>query len=96
MTNFQNKSEITTAWSFIALGDSRQQASQWDYDNDKYFHDNSSNPTRAAIITSVVENNPDMEFILHTGDIVSAGMEQDDWNRYFEDIENATKENVTF
>jgi predicted phosphodiesterase len=37
-----------------------------------------------------------MEFILHTGDIVSSGGEQDDWNRYFEDIENATLENATF
>ena len=97
-TNFPDKSDVTTTntWSFVALGDSRQQASEWDYDNDKYFHDNSSNPTRAAIITSVVQNNPDMEFILHTGDIVSSGGEQDDWNRYFEDITNATKENVTF
>jgi hypothetical protein len=89
-------SSTATSWHFIALGDSRQQHGAWDYDNNKYFHDNSSNPTRAAIITSVVENNPNMEFVLHTGDMVSAGGEQDDWNRYYEDIENATKENVTF
>ncbi len=97
-TNFQNKSEITVtnAWNFISLGDSRQQFGSWDYDNDKYTHENTSNPTRAAIITSVVENNPNLEFILHTGDLVSSGGEQDDWNRYFEDIENATEENVTF
>ncbi len=85
----------SNSWHFIALGDSRQQHGEWDYDNDKYFHDNSSNPTRAAIITSVVENNPNMEFIIHTGDLVNAGGEQDDWNRYYEDIENATKANVT-
>ncbi len=83
-------------WQFIALGDSRQQLGTWDYDNNKYPHENSSNPTRAALITSVVENNPDIEYILHTGDLVASGGEQDDWHRYFEDIENATKENITF
>ena len=83
-------------WQFIALGDSRQQFGTWDYDNDKYTHENSSNPTRAALITSVVQNNPNLEFIIHSGDIVASGGEQDDWNRYFEDIENATLENSTF
>jgi 3',5'-cyclic AMP phosphodiesterase CpdA len=92
----ENTKGITSSsWHFVALGDSRQQHGDWDYDNNKYFHDNSSNPTRAALITSVVENNPNMEFIIHTGDLVNSGGEQDDWNRYYEDIENATKANVT-
>ncbi len=90
------KSASSSSWHFIALGDSRQQHGDWDDDNNKYFHDNSSNPTRAALITSVVENNPNTEFIVHTGDLVNSGGEQDDWDRYYEDIENATKANVTF
>jgi hypothetical protein len=82
-------------WHFIALGDSRQQFGTWDYENNKYTHDNASNPIRAALFTSIVESNPEVEFILHTGDMIMSGGEQDDWNRYFEDIENVTKENIT-
>ncbi len=89
-------STSSNSWYFIAIGDSRQQHEPWDYDNMNYPHENSSNPTRAAIITSIVENNPNLEFIVHSGDLVNSGGEQDDWDRYFEDIENATKENVTF
>ena len=86
----------TNSWNFIALGDSRQHTGEWDSANNKMTHENASNPIRAALITSVVENNPELEFILHTGDMVMAGGEQGDWDRYFEDIENATKENITF
>ncbi|PWI49400.1 hypothetical protein CEE45_02380 [Candidatus Heimdallarchaeota archaeon B3_Heim] len=93
----ENTAQLSSnSWHFITLGDSRQQSGEWDDENDKFTHENSSNPTRAALITSVVENNPNMEFIIHTGDLVSSGGEQDDWNRYYEDIENATKANVTF
>ena len=84
------------SWHFIALGDTRQQLGVWNDTLGRYPHENSSNPIRAALINSIVENNPVAEFILHTGDIVTSGAEQDDWNRYFEDIENATKNNVTF
>lgn len=71
-------------WHFIVLGDTQNRGK------------NSSNPIRAALINSIVENNPNLRFILHTGDIVRFGGEQDDWDRYFEDIENATSKNVTF
>lgn len=86
----------TNTWYFIALGDSRQQFGYWNDSLGHYSHDNSSNPIRAALITSIVEDNPNVEFILHTGDMVSSGGEQDDWDRYFEDIENSTKNNIPF
>ncbi|UCG04336.1 MAG: metallophosphoesterase [Candidatus Heimdallarchaeota archaeon] len=95
--NYRKKQilSLSSKWHFIALGDSRQQFGTWDDDNNKYTHDNTNNPTRAALFTSIAENNPEIEFILHTGDMVMSGGEQDDWNRYFEDIENMTKENIT-
>ncbi|MFX0115445.1 MAG: metallophosphoesterase family protein [Candidatus Hodarchaeota archaeon] len=83
------------AWHFIALGDNRQQLGIWDYERNHYTHDNSSNPIRAALLNSVVDHNPKVEFIVHTGDIVTSGGEQDDWDRYFEDIENVTRNNIT-
>ena len=71
-------------WHFVVLGDTQN------------IGKNTSNPIRAAIINSIVENNPNLKFILHAGDIVQFGGEQDDWDRYFEDIENATKNDVKF
>ncbi|WP_455462964.1 metallophosphoesterase, partial [Candidatus Hodarchaeum mangrovi] len=70
-------------WYFIALGDTRN------------YVENSTNPIRAAIMNSIVENNLNLEFILHSGDIVYRGGEQDDWDRYYEEIENVTKNNVS-
>ena len=71
-------------WTFVAMGDARN------------WEENITNPARKSIIESVVTNNPNMEFIVHTGDMVQSGGEQDDWNRYYEDIELATQNNVTF
>jgi predicted phosphodiesterase len=84
------------AWNFAVLGDSRQQWGYWDDNRQHYSHDNSSNPTRAALMNSIVENNPNLEFIIHTGDMVTNGGEQEDWDRFFEDIENATKNEIPF
>jgi len=72
------------SWSFIAMGDGRN------------WEENSTNPIRKSIIENIVTNNPNMEFILYSGDMVQSGGEQDDWDKYFEDIELATQNNVTF
>ncbi|MHA1200514.1 MAG: hypothetical protein ACTSQF_14430, partial [Candidatus Heimdallarchaeaceae archaeon] len=44
-------------WHFIALGDSRN----WD--------ENITNPVRKAVLEDVMLSNPNLEFILHTGDM---------------------------
>jgi 3',5'-cyclic AMP phosphodiesterase CpdA len=80
--NNEGKTSMSHDWHFIAVGDTRN------------WGENDSNPVRAAVINSVVENNPNSKFILHSGDMVNRGGEQDDWDRYFEDIENATERNV--
>ena len=72
------------SWHFIAIGDTRN------------WGENDSNPIRSAIINSIVDNNPNLEFILHSGDMVNHGAEQGDWDRYYEDIENAMKKGVKF
>lgn len=82
-------------WYFIALGDNRQQLGSWDYNLNKYSHDNTTNPIRKALYESIVQNNPNLDFIVHTGDIVANGGEQDDWNRYKEDIAILDQNNVT-
>ena len=46
------------SWNFIAMGDGRN------------WEENSTNPNRKSIIENIVTNNPNMEFILHTGDMV--------------------------
>lgn len=66
------------AWSFIAMGDGRQSLGYWDEERQHYSQDNRSNPTRVGLINSIVENNPNVEFIINTGDMVVAGGEQDD------------------
>lgn len=71
-------------WNFIAMGDGRN------------WEENSTNPIRKSIIENIVTNNPNIEFILYSGDMVQSGGEQDDWNRYYEDIELATQNNVNF
>lgn len=95
--NWEKKSRasVSDTWHFVALGDTRQEIGYWDEDRQSYSTDNSSHPVRAALINSIVENNPNVEFIVHSGDMVKSGGEQDDWDRYFEDINNATKNNVT-
>ncbi len=71
-------------WYFIALGDSRN------------WYENESNPIREAVMDDVVENNPNMEFILHSGDMVLSGGEQSEWDRYYEDIDSAVENDVQF
>jgi 2',3'-cyclic-nucleotide 2'-phosphodiesterase (5'-nucleotidase family) len=92
-----NLSEVKSEdeWSFIVIGDTHQQYMQWDYELGRYPSDNTTNPIRRALFNEIVEKNPNLEFIVHTGDIVSAGAEQDDWNRYYEDIENVTSNNIS-
>lgn len=69
---------------FIVLGDTRN------------WGENDSNPIRRELTNFIVENNPEVKFIINSGDMVNRGGEQADWDRYFEDIENATKNNITF
>ncbi len=76
-------SEIALEWHFIAMGDSRN----WEV--------LTVNPLRASIMNEVVEANPNLEFILHSGDLVNQGGDQREWDLWFEDIENATLNNVT-
>ncbi len=83
MMNNSVEEEISARWYFIALGDSRN----WD--------SLENNPLRAAIINNVVSSNPNLEFILHSGDLVNQGGDQREWDLYFEDIENATSNNVS-
>ncbi|MBA7553250.1 3',5'-cyclic adenosine monophosphate phosphodiesterase CpdA [subsurface metagenome] len=71
-------------WYFIAMGDNRN----WD--------PNSTNIYRRNITESVIQNNPNLEFILHSGDMVNNGGEQDDWDKYYEDIGLALQNNVQF
>ncbi|MHA2364081.1 MAG: metallophosphoesterase family protein [Candidatus Hodarchaeales archaeon] len=82
-------------WHFVVIGDTRQPLGFWNDTLQHYSHDNTSNPIRAALFNSIVDNNPNIEFIIHTGDVVASGGEQDDWDRYFEDIENVTENNIS-
>ena len=78
------QTETFEPWHFIALGDSRN------------WYENESNPFREAVIDDVVENNPNMEFILHEGDMTLAGGEQNEWDIYYEDIDSAVQNDVQF
>jgi len=85
----QNSSLVSSAddsvepWFFIALGDSRN----WD--------ENISNPVRESIFDTVVSDNPNMEFIIHTGDMVNDGGEQDDWDLFYADVDCLEENNIT-
>ncbi len=70
-------------WYFIALGDSRN----WD--------ENISNPIREGIFDKVCMDNPNLEFILHTGDMVNDGGEQDDWDLFYSDVDCLEENNIT-
>jgi len=85
-SNLLNSSAETTyePWNFIALGDTRN------------WEENTTNDIRKTILEDVMLSNPNMEFILHTGDMVNSGGEQDDWDRYYEDIDLLVQNNVTF
>ena len=76
--------EDDETWHFIALGDSRN------------WEENSTNIYRKAIIEYIVNTDDSFEFILNTGDMVNSGGEQDDWDRYYEDISLAVDKNITF
>lgn len=76
--------ETFEPWQFIAMGDGRN------------WEENSTNEVREKVIDSIVENNPNLEFILHSGDMVQSGGEQDDWDRYYEDIDIAVQNDVQF
>ncbi|MFX0123757.1 MAG: hypothetical protein ACFFAE_08975 [Candidatus Hodarchaeota archaeon] len=98
-TSYIQSNEITenpsNNWHFIPLGDIHQELGYWDDLTQSYSTDNTSSSTRRELFNSIIENNPNLEFIIHTGDIVKSGGEQNDWNRYYEDIENVTKNNVS-
>jgi predicted phosphodiesterase len=82
-------------WTFGIVSDT-QHPGIWNESLQKYDYVNTSNPIRKGIITSLVENNPEVEFILHAGDMVSIGGEQEVWDRYYEDIAYATQRNIPF
>jgi len=87
---FQSNKQVNSSetnydpWHFIALGDSRN------------WEENSTNIFRKTIFEDIMISNPNLEFILHTGDMVNNGGEQDDWDRYYEDIDLLVQNNVTF
>ncbi len=50
--------------------------------------DSRSNPeARKALSKDLIELFPDIAFTIHTGDVVSDGLIQSEWNEYFEDTE---------
>ncbi|MFX1364463.1 MAG: purple acid phosphatase family protein [Promethearchaeota archaeon] len=51
----------------------------------------SQSEQRTELVKKIMENFADIEFIVHTGDIVEDGRIQTKWNDYFEDIEILTK-----
>ena len=77
-------SEENDSWHFIALGDSRS------------WGENSTNIIRKSVIEYIVNSDENLEFILHSGDMVYNGGEQDDWDRYYEDISLAVDKGVQF
>ncbi|MFW9852196.1 MAG: metallophosphoesterase family protein [Candidatus Thorarchaeota archaeon] len=80
----KTENESFEPWHFIALGDSRNS------------EENTTNIVRQKVIESVVNNNPNLEFILHSGDMVLHGGEQDEWDRYYEDIDIAVQNDIQF
>lgn len=46
---------------------------------------------RGELVNKVIENFEDIEFSIHTGDIVNDGRIQTEWNEYFDDAEDLTK-----
>ncbi|MFX0173185.1 MAG: hypothetical protein ACFE9L_14915 [Candidatus Hodarchaeota archaeon] len=89
------KTQFEEEWNFIVLGDTQQQYTSRGYELGHYPSDNTSNPIRRAIFNNIVEKNPKLELIVHTGDVCASGGEQNDWDRYYEDIENVTKNNIS-
>ncbi|NHJ01417.1 MAG: hypothetical protein EAX86_04710 [Candidatus Heimdallarchaeota archaeon] len=87
--------KIANPWQFIVLGDTRQAIGYWVEEIQAYNTDNASCPIRAQMFNNIAANNPNMEFLIHTGDMVKSGGEQDDWDRYFEDIANFTAKNTS-
>ncbi|MFX0042234.1 MAG: purple acid phosphatase family protein [Candidatus Hodarchaeota archaeon] len=45
---------------------------------------------RSELVKKIVENFDDIDFTIHTGDIVNDGTIQNQWNDYFDDVENLT------
>lgn len=86
---------VDNPWNFTIFGDTRQQSGAWDSTANHYTHDNASNPIRAALVKKMVDENPATEFLIHTGDAVMSGAEQDDWDRYFEDIKPIEDNNLS-
>jgi len=76
--------EENESWHFIALGDARN------------WEENSTNIIRKSITEYIINTDENFEFILNTGDMVNSGGEQDDWDRYYEDIALAVDKNITF
>jgi hypothetical protein len=46
---------------------------------------------RSEVVNKIIENFSDIQFSVHTGDIVNDGRIQTEWNEYFEDAELLTK-----
>jgi hypothetical protein len=56
------------------------------------FGDSRSQPEqRNELAKKIMENFDDIEFTIHTGDIVEDGRNQTQWNEYFNDVEILTK-----
>ena len=57
------------------------------------FGDSRSQPEqRTEIVNKIMDNFEDIDFSIHTGDIISDGKNQSQWDDYFKDIELLTKQ----
>jgi len=51
----------------------------------------SQREVRRVVIDKITDNFNDLDFTIHTGDMIYDGRIQDQWNNYFNDVENLTK-----
>ncbi len=70
-------------WNFTVLGDTRN------------WEPNITNIYRQTIMEDVYLSNPNMDFIIQTGDLTHNGGEQDDWDLYYQDIDLLVQNDVT-
>lgn len=68
----------STSLKFLVFGDSRS-------------NNGLLRGPRQEIVKKIMENFNDIEFFIHTGDIVYNGKNQTQWNDYFDDVEILTK-----
>ncbi len=70
------------SWNFTVLGDTRN------------WEPNVTNIYRKTIMEDVYVTNPNMDFIIQTGDLTHNGAEQEDWDLYYQDIDLLVQNDV--